>query len=164
MFVGYLSFKGDLSIPLSLVSAAMGSASGITVSYGLGRLLGPRVTTRLGPWLHLSEKHYLAAQGWVNQWGKYALLAAYFVPGLRHLGALAVGASGLRYPPFATFAYMGAVAWSGTFITVGYALGEEWDTFSVVLHQTFTWISIGALLAVVSLIALVILRRRATKA
>lgn len=164
VFVGYLSFKGNLSAPLSLLTAALGSSCGITISYSLGRLLGPRPTTTVGPWLHLSEKHYLAAQEWVNRWGKYALLIAYFVPGLRHLAALAAGASDLRYPTFARFAYTGALVWSATFIAVGYMLGEEWVTSSMVLHRTLRWIAGIALFVVLSGAMLIMLRRRARAA
>jgi membrane protein DedA with SNARE-associated domain len=152
LFVGYLSFKGELSMPLSLLSAVLGSACGITISYGLGHLLGSRVPTTLGPWLHISETHFLTAQRWARQWGAYGLLVAYFIPGLRHVGALTLGAAGLRYPTFAVFAYTGAVVWSTTFITAGYLLGEEWVTSSVALHQTFRYIGIGAVVTVVGLL------------
>lgn len=162
LYVGYLSFKGDLSAPLSLVSAAMGSASGITISYSFGRLFGPRVPTTLGSWLHLNETRYIAAQRWVSRWGQYALLIAYFVPGLRHLSAIAVGASGLRYPTFATYAYTGAVVWSATFITTGYVLGEEWVASSAKLHQMFRWIGVSVLLVVGGTIGMM-LRRPAAK-
>lgn len=43
LFVGYLSFNGELSLPISLLSAMLGSVCGITISYGLGHLLGARV-------------------------------------------------------------------------------------------------------------------------
>lgn len=84
---------------------------------------------------------------------------AYFVPGLRHVGALTLGASGLRYPTFAVFAYTGAVVWSTTFITAGYLLGEEWVTSSVAFHQTFRWIGIGAVVTMVGLIMVMMFRR-----
>ncbi len=157
VFSGYLSFKGDLSAPLALASAALGSGCGITISYGLGRLVGPRVRTTLGPWLHLTDERYRAAQQWMNRRGKYALLLTYFVPGLRHLGALVVGASQLPYPAFAMPAYLGAWLWSGTFITLGYVLGEEWVTVSPRLHQAFVWLALCA----VSFVCLAILFMRA---
>jgi membrane protein DedA with SNARE-associated domain len=84
---------------------------------------------------------------------------AYFVPGLRHLGALTLGASGLRYPTFAIFAYTGAVVWSATFITAGYLLGEEWVTSSAALHHTVRWIGIGTVVIVVGLILVMMFRR-----
>lgn len=163
LFVGYLSFKGELSTPLSLSAAVLGSACGITISYGLGHLLGARVPTTLGPWLHISQTRFLTARRWINRWGKYGLLVAYFVPGLRHLSALTLGASGLHYSSFAIFAYTGAVVWSTTFITVGYFLGEEWVASSATLHHTFRWIGIGAVMAVVGLVVVMLLRRPSSR-
>ena len=161
-FAGYLSFKGDLSAPLALASAALGSGCGITISYGLGRLLGPRARMMLRPWLHLTDERYRAAQQWMNRWGKYALLLAYFVPGLRHLGALTVGVSQLPYPAFARPAYLGAFLWSGTFITLGYVLGEEWVTFFPLLHQTLVWIAVGALTLVCVILLILLYKQRST--
>lgn len=163
LFVGYLSFKGELSTPLSLSAAVLGSACGITISYGLGHLLGARVPTTLGPWLHISQTRFLTARRWINRWGKYGLLVAYFVPGLRHLSALTLGASGLHYSSFAVFAYTGAVVWSTTFITVGYFLGEEWVASSATLHHTFRWIGIGAVGTVVGLVVVMLLRRPSSR-
>lgn len=163
LFVGYLNFKGELSTPLSLSAAVVGSACGITISYGLGHLVGARVPTTLGPWLHIDQTRFLTARRWVSRWGKYGLLVAYFVPGLRHLGALMLGASGLQYPTFAIFAYTGAMVWSATFITAGYLLGEEWVTSSATLHQTFRWIGVGAVMTVVGLITVMIHRRSSRK-
>ncbi|HWF61969.1 MAG TPA: DedA family protein [Nitrospira sp.] len=163
LFVGYLSFKGELSTPLSLSAAVLGSACGITISYGLGHLLGARVPTTLGPWLHIDQTRFLTAQRWVSRWGKYGLLVAYFVPGLRHLGALTLGAAGLQYPTFAIFAYTGAVVWSTTFITAGYLLGEQWAASSTTLHQTFQWIGIGTMVTVVGLIMVILLRRSSSR-
>ena len=159
LFVGYLSFKGELSTPLSLSAAVLGSACGITISYVLGHLLGARALATLGPWLHINQTRFLTARRWINRWGKYGLLVAYFVPGLRHLGALMLGASGLHYSSFAIFAYTGAVVWSTTFISVGYFLGEEWMTSSPALHQTFSWIGIGAVVTVLGLIMVMMFRR-----
>lgn len=158
VFASYLSFKGELSTPFTVLSAALGSSCGVTVSYSLGLLFGPRVKTTFGRWLHLTDARYRTTQLWMDRWGPYALLVAYFVPGLRHLGAMVVGASGMRYPVFAAFAYFGACLWSSAFITVGYLLGEEWRSFSRPLHQTFTWTVFGTLLSVC--ITLLVMRRR----
>ncbi|MET0515741.1 MAG: DedA family protein, partial [Nitrospiraceae bacterium] len=44
-FVGYLSFKGELALLPSLASAFLGSATGISLSYGIGRVAGSQVVT-----------------------------------------------------------------------------------------------------------------------
>jgi membrane protein DedA with SNARE-associated domain len=157
-FVGYLNFKGDLVLGPSVGTAFLGSASGISLSYGIGRLAGPQVVTKLGPALHLSPEHIANAQAWVQRWGRYALLIAYFIPGVRHLAALLVGASNLSLGVFARFAYPGALLWSATFIAVGYALGEEWHRLSPLVHRTLVVVALIVSSAVV--VGLLIIRRK----
>ena len=97
-FVGYLCFKGELHVVPALATAFLGSASGITLSYILGRVVGPQVVVKWGPYVHLDPDHLAKTQRWITRWGKYTLLIAYFIPGVRHLAALLVGASLLLLP------------------------------------------------------------------
>ncbi|WP_447598246.1 DedA family protein [Nitrospira sp. Nam80] len=157
-FVGYLSFKGDLALVPSMAAAFLGSSTGITFSYGIGRVAGSRVVMKLSPLLHLRPQHIASGQMWLQRWGKYALLIAYFVPGLRHLVALLAGASGLPLHVFAPFAYGGAFLWSATFIGIGYGLGEEWHRQSPLVHRAVVILAIvvGAMI----LVGLLVMRRR----
>ena len=157
-FVGYLTFKGELALLPSLAAAFLGSSTGISLSYGVGRLVGSQAVVKLGPRLHLSPEHLSQGQIWLQRWGKYALIIAYFVPGVRHLVALLAGASNLPLRVFAPFAYCGALLWSATFIAVGYGLGEEWHRQSSLVHRTVVILALGVASAIV--IGLLILRRR----
>ena len=157
-FVGYLSFKGELSFFPSLAAAFLGSSTGIRLSYGIGRFAGSQVVAKLAPVLHLSPEHLASGQAWVQRWGKYALLFAYFVPGVRHLVAMLAGASNLPLHVFARFAYCGAFLWSTTFIVVGYGLGEEWEQLSPLVHRTVVIVAMAVVLAI--LVGLFIMRRR----
>ena len=157
-FVGYLSFKGELAFAPSLVAAFLGSSTGISLSYGIGRFAGSQVVAKLAPVLHLSPEHLASGQAWVQRWGKYALLFAYFVPGVRHLVAMLAGASNLPLHVFARFAYCGAFLWSTTFIAIGYGLGEEWEQLSPLVHRTVVIVAVAVVLAI--LVGLFIMRRR----
>jgi membrane protein DedA with SNARE-associated domain len=158
-FVGYLCFKDQLAVLPSLAAAFLGSATGISLSYGIGRVAGSQVVTRVGPLLHLSVEHIQRGQAWIQRWGKYALIIAYFVPGVRHLVALLAGASNLSLRVFAPFAYCGGLLWSATFIAIGYGLGEEWNRQSSLVHRTVVILAVIVASAIV--VGLVIMRRRA---
>jgi membrane protein DedA with SNARE-associated domain len=136
LFAGYLSFKGDLNLEATLATAFSGSICGISLSYALGRMFGTRAVVKLAPWLHIRPEDVTTTIRWLARWGKYALLIAYFIPGIRHLAALVVGAALLPTPTFARFAYTGAALWCGTFIGIGYVTGEEWQLLSSFLHRT----------------------------
>ena len=156
-FVGYLSFKGELAFGPALGAAFLGSATGISLSYGIGRMAGSHVVTKLGPILHLTPEHLAQGQAWAQRWGRYTLLIAYFIPGIRHLAALLAGASNLPLGLFARFAYCGALLWSATFVFIGYGFGEEWARLSPLVHRTVVIIALTALLAIV--IGLLLIRR-----
>ena len=157
-FVGYLSFKGELALLPSMAAAFLGSSTGISLSYGIGRFAGSQVVAKLAPVLHLSPEHLASGQVWLQRWGKYALIIAYFVPGVRHLVAMLAGASNLPLHVFAPFAYCGALLWSTTFIAIGYGLGEEWEQLSPLVHRTVVIVAVAVVLAI--LVGLFIMRRR----
>lgn len=162
LFAGYLSFKGDLRLEPTLATAFLGSACGISVSYAIGRIVGPHAVVKFAPLLHIRPSHLAQTYRWVERWGKYVLLIAYFIPGVRHLAALVAGASLLPSPVFARFAYTGALVWSGTFIGLGYVTGEEWRYLSPLLHRS---VVVGAGFVIVAFaIVIIVLRRRGRSA
>ena len=62
-------------------------------------------------------------------------------------------------PVFATFAYLGGLLWSSSFVTIGYVLGDEWAQMSKSIHS---YLLFGAGLALIALTVTVwlALRRR----
>jgi len=162
-FVGYLSFRGERMLAPSLASAFLGSACGISLSYTLGRLVGPTLLTKLSGTLLVNPEHIATAQQWVQRWGKYTLLIAYFVPGIRHVAALMTGVSKLPLGTFAQFAYAGALLWSGTFIMIGYWLGEEWSRLSTTLHRSLLLFGLAIGLLLIAGLTLVKKRSRTSE-
>ncbi len=134
-FTGYLVFRHDLAPVPAVLSAFLGSACGISVSYGLGRTLGLYVIRRFGRWLHVDAGKLNEVRRWYERRGKYALLVGYFIPGVRHLTAYLAGASQLPVRVFAVFSWTGALLWSAGFMTLGYLLGEEWRGMTVRMHH-----------------------------
>ena len=146
-FTGYLVFKGHLVLPLAAAAALAGSASGITISYWLGRTFGLALIHRYGRYLRLTEEHINRAHRWFERVGHWGLTFGYFVPGVRHITAYAAGISEVRPHQFAAFAYSGAVLWVSTFLTLGYFLGEQWEVVVKEIHHYLLWIwGAGAIL------------------
>jgi membrane protein DedA with SNARE-associated domain len=107
--------------------------------------------------LHIEPQALERVRAWYERQGKYGLVISYFIPGIRHLAAYVAGSSRLSLPVFATFAYLGGLLWSGSFISIGYVFGDEWQQMSVSLHR---YLLIGA--GVITLVIAIgyILRRR----
>lgn len=154
MFVGYLIFRGDLAAVPALGSAWAGSVTGITISYLIGRVVGPPGIPRLGRLFRWRADHVERAEQWVRRWGSHVIVLAYFLPGVRHIGALILGASTVTFGTFARFAYAGAIIWVGTFISLGYMLGEEWSNRSSMVHKSVVIVAIVVALLATGAIAL----------
>jgi membrane protein DedA with SNARE-associated domain len=158
MFTGYLIFKHELEPLPAFAAGFLGSICGITVSYALGRMLGLYLVTRLGHFLHIEPEALEQVRAWYERKGKYGLVISYFIPGIRHLAAYVAGSSRLSLPVFATFAYLGGLLWSSSFISIGYVLGDQWEQMSVSLHR---YLLIGAgVITVVIAIGFILMRRR----
>jgi membrane protein DedA with SNARE-associated domain len=134
-FTGYLIFKGRLKLTPAFLAAFLGSACGITTSYILGRTFGLALIHRYGKYVHLTEERIQYAHNWFERVGRWGLTFGYFVPGIRHFTAYAAGMSALEAHEFALFAYSGAFLWATTFITLGYFLGERWESTSAEIHK-----------------------------
>lgn len=155
-FAGYLIYKGDLQPIPTVLASSFGSICGISVSYGLGRTAGFYVIEQYGSFAHLTPEKMARAHNWFDRTGRWSLLFGYFIPGVRHLTALAAGTSKLQFPVFALFAYTGGFIWSTTFISVGYVLGERWAHVSERIHHTLV---LGAYVVVGLLLLYVLVRR-----
>ena len=158
-FSGYLVFKGQLGLVPTIASAFLGSICGISISYCLGRSGGLFLIRRYGPRVHITPERINRAHQWLDHWGRWGLILGYFIPGVRHLTALVAGASQLRYPVFAGFAYTGGVIWSTTFVTIGFFLEKEWLKTSDVIHR----IILIASAAIASILILYFVKRKTFK-
>src|SRR5450432_2909905 len=115
-FTGYLVFTGHLSPVPAFLSACAGSASGITISYMLGRTFGLKLIHGYGKYVRITEEHIVKAHAWFARVGHWGLTFGYVIPGVSHLTAYAAGMSEVEPQQFAlthTRGVSGEVAHAG---------------------------------------------------
>ncbi len=156
-FCGFLVYKGQLSALPAFATAFAGSACGITLSYILGRTFGLALIHRYGRYVRIREDHVTKAHAWFERVGHWGLTFGYFVPGIRHFTAYAAGMSEVSPHQFALFAYTGGLLWVGTFLSLGYFLGERWHAVENNIHQYLVWITLAA---AIGLAAYLVWRKR----
>ena len=100
------------------------------------------------------------AQQWFRRFGGWLLTFGFFIPGVRHVTAIAAGSGCLEYRRFAAFAYSGGVVWCGVFLGLGYFAGDRWPE---VAEAVRSHVLRAALLAVVIGVAIAIARVAATR-
>ncbi|RDU36681.1 DedA family protein [Neobacillus piezotolerans] len=126
-YVGFSIFRDKLSYFPSLVSAFVGAAGGISLSYFIGHKLGLPLLHRFGPKVHITEQKIEYTRKLFNKIGPAILVVGYFIPGIRHLAAYIAAINNYPFKRFVVFAYSGAFIWIFTFITLGTVLGKDWD-------------------------------------
>jgi len=159
-FAGYLVYRKQLSLPLTLAAAYGGSITGISISYLLGRTFGLHLVHRYGSLIHLTPRRLDKVHRWFDRSGRWALTFGYFVPGVRHLTAYVAGASEMNLFSFTVFAYSGAFLWASAFITLGYILGDRWESAS---RQAHRWMFDLLLLSAVAFTAWWLWRRHRSR-
>jgi membrane protein DedA with SNARE-associated domain len=162
VFSGYLIFRGKLNPLFTFSMAFLGSVTGITVSYFLGRIYGLKLIHKYGRYFHFTEARFQKVHNWFERIGRWSLFFGYYIAGVRHFTAMVAGASALEYPVFAGFAYCGAFTWVLAFLSLGYFVGDRWERASEQIHR-YTLIggaAIGAILVLYLLARLIWKRSR----
>lgn len=129
-FVGFLVYEGKLNYLYAFAACFIGSSAGVTLGYLLGRTFGNRLIERYSTRMNVNPDHIQNARKFYVRYGKFALFAGYFIPGVRHLTAIFAGTSIMPYPVFAAFAYSGAALWTIVFMNLGFFLGDKWHRVS----------------------------------
>jgi membrane protein DedA with SNARE-associated domain len=136
---GALIRSGDVNRSATIAAAIGGALTGITMSYSLGRLVGPRV---LGRFTALNVRFVDRGHAWFARSGKWLLVFGAFVPGVRHIAPVAAGSAALDFRTFAAYAYPGAASWSIIFVGAGYYAGDQWQHAAALLRAHVTVVSI----------------------
>jgi membrane protein DedA with SNARE-associated domain len=158
---GFLVRQGHLRLlPLYLAGVA-GSICGITVSFLIGRGVGFDLVHNLGHRLRLTHERFERFRGWYERSGRWVLLVGYFVPGVRHLVAIAAGMSLLPWRTFALFAYTGALLWVTTFLAAGCLLAQGWaDSSALARRYASAALTVAALVVLIAAMVRWTRRRR----
>nr|WP_306298940.1 DedA family protein [Bacillus sp. OV166] len=90
---------------------------------------------KFGPKIHITEQKINRTKKLFRKFGPYLLLLGYFIPGVRHLTAYIAAVNLFPFRKFAVYAFMGALIWSITFITLGRILGENWTSVELYISK-----------------------------
>jgi membrane protein DedA with SNARE-associated domain len=111
-------------VALMTAAGALGAVVEDHLWYVAGRLGAADRLTRLYCRLSLASGRCEArARSRFARFGPFAIVIGRFVAGVRLFAAPMAGGGAISYPRFLLFDLIGGVAWSGLFVTGGYALG-----------------------------------------
>ncbi|PYY92175.1 DedA family protein [Pseudomonas sp. TKO26] len=147
---GMAAHQGSLQWPQVIGWATLGGILGDQLLFWTGRYSGARLLPRL-------KRHQAAierVQGLIQRYPSTSVFAVRFLYGMRLVGPMVIGASGLAPWRFALLNVLGAAVWAILFVSGGYWAGEALEHFLGDLKPYRLPIFLGVI-ALVALMALV---------
>ena len=148
---GALIYFGDLSGPLTILCATLGSLLGAWILYGAGRAFGEERTRRFMLAVPLIDEDDVdRADAWFARNGDKAVLLGRLIPGIRSLVSLPAGSAGMPFLRFSVLTLIGSTVWNVALIGGGWLLGTQYRAIEqhLDLVNNLIYVLIGASLAV----------------
>jgi membrane-associated protein len=135
-----------------LVAVVVGSLSGESIGFALGRHFGPRIqASRLGQ--RLGRRHWVRAETYLDRRGGIAVFVSRFLPVLHALIPLTVGMSTMRYRKFLAWSAPACIVWAVAYASVGWLAAGSYRQLADQLHYAgFVFAGIIAVFVVVVVI------------
>jgi membrane protein DedA with SNARE-associated domain/rhodanese-related sulfurtransferase len=160
MAAGALAATGRISFANTIAVVVFASLCADTVWYHLGRTRGGSVVRML---CRISLEPEACVRRTKNAFGRYGgpfLLIAKFLPGLGLMAAPIAGQTRMAYRVFLAFDFVGALAWTCAYGSIGLLLGEEIARNGPLFQAGARFGAVAVLGAVVGVLAVRLLRRR----
>ncbi|SFV60949.1 Alkaline phosphatase like protein [hydrothermal vent metagenome] len=122
---GYLAFKGEMSIPLILLFAILGSLVGALINYYIAMHLGRRFILRYGKYFFISEETLEKLDAFFKEHGHISTFTGRLIPGIRQLISIPAGIAKMDLREFCIYTALGAGIWALVLILLGYFIGQE---------------------------------------
>jgi membrane-associated protein len=124
--LGTLCAVDDAYLNVYLLAVLLMAAGilGDATNYAIGRYFGPKVFRSKTSFL-FNERHLETAQRFYDKYGGKAIILARFLPIVRTFAPFVAGIGKMTYRRFAVFNVIGAVAWVGIFLFVGYRFAQN---------------------------------------
>lgn len=134
-YAGLMVYQGHFHWMLSILTAWIGASLGMTLSYWIGRKLGPSFFEKHGHKIHFGPDKLKKASLWFERFGVKLIVIAYFIPGVRHITGYFSGITRTPFRTYALYAYTGAFLWATTFISLGRVLGPQWEQYHKIITK-----------------------------
>ncbi|MCU1384797.1 MAG: phosphoesterase, PA-phosphatase related [Acidobacteria bacterium] len=152
-----LAHYGQLSLTRVILTAIAAAILGDNLGFFIGRRGGRRIAERHGWRVGLTAERLVDFDRFFQQHGPKTVVAARFITGLRVVGAVLAGGSGMAWPTFLFYNATGAILWCTVIASAGYSLAYSWATLERWIGRT--GLIALAVVAAVGLIGIVRARR-----
>ena len=130
-FGGFMTTYTSMTVPGVVIASTAGSVVGAMILYGIGLLLDverlEKIIDRFGHILRITKEDVHKADAWFDKYGIWTVLFCRMVPLIRSLISIPAGMSNMKFWLFIAFTTVGTLIWNIILVSVGAALGDNWD-------------------------------------
>lgn len=119
---GAIAATGAMDPILLVLLLFIAAVLGDTLNYHIGRYIGPKVFERESRWI--KRVYLLKTQAFFERHGGKTVILARFMPFARTFAPFVAGVGAMNYPRFLAYNVIGAAAWVGSFVILGYYFGN----------------------------------------
>ena len=155
---GFFTTTTDMTLPITIVAATVGSVVGAFLLYGIGRLLSRErlmrfFATRPMRLLGFKPDDVASAVDWFDRKGQITVLICRCVPIVRSLISIPAGTAKMNPARFALYTLVGSAVWNTVLVSLGAAAGSAWATVSAQAE----WVSDVVKYVIYAIIAVVVI-------
>ena len=158
-FAGFAVYDGEMSFPLALAAATVGSLVGNLALYVAARRGGLAVVARHGHRVGATPARLARLESWMDRWGSATVLVGRAIPLARTTVSLPAGLAKFPFWRFVVLTTIGSLVWNAVLIGLGWALGESWRDVESALGPVSMAV-LAAMACAALLLAAVAVRRR----
>ncbi len=134
MVGGLTTSLGLLEFVPAFLVTYLGVMSGLTLGYGIGRIIGATALERLARKQRIN-KHIGKAHQLIDRYGASTLCISYFFPVVRHLVPYLLGIARMPFARYALFSYSTGLVWTFSFFMMGRYFGMYISEIGQVLQS-----------------------------
>ncbi|MCL1632344.1 DedA family protein [Sporolactobacillus sp. CPB3-1] len=147
-----------LRLSVCILMAVLGASSGMVSAYLIACYIGEPFIVRYGKYIGLTKQRWEKARRRFQKHTFLAIIAGYFIPGIRQINPYLAGLSRARFITYLSASLLGAWVWATIFLSLGYFAGNQIHRF--IGFGLFHVILIGAILFIGFVIITIIQFRR----
>jgi len=153
-FGGYMTTQSEMTAMGVILVSTAGSVAGAIILYGVGLLMDvsrlEKIVDRWGRVLRLTRKDIYKADSWFDKYGIWTVLFCRLIPLIRSLISIPAGMSNMKFGLFLLFTTLGTLIWNTILVSVGVAVGDNWEAIVGVMD---VYSNIAYVLIIIAVIA-----------
>lgn len=143
---GMAVHSGSINPVLALLGTLLGSGLGSSLSYYLGKRMGPTLLKKIGHFFHLSPEHLAKVDAWFEKHGDKAVFFGRFIPFVRNFAGYPAGVMRMNFRKYLLFSLAGYLLYFLFAVGMGY-MGTALATL-VEDVEILLWIAVPVGLAI----------------